>query len=141
MQGCADGYRSIPLVLLTSEHPLLSVLGQRRADILLRKLTETTGPNRRKLKLGEGSRDGYRWIRLVPLTLKHPLVLILGQRRAEKSLRKVIIHEAQFLIGYFINNQIILTTFAHFLLSTFFTNFNRVFCELPDHSCEWGHFL
>ena len=35
----ADGYRSIPLVLLTSEHPLLSVLGQQRAEKSLRKLT------------------------------------------------------------------------------------------------------
>ena len=42
----------------------------------------------RNFKVDDGSRDYHRWIPLVLLTSKHPLLLILGQRRAEK-LRRV----------------------------------------------------
>ena len=36
--GSGDGYHSISLLLLTSEHPLLSVLGLRRAEKSIRKV-------------------------------------------------------------------------------------------------------
>ena len=47
------------------------------------------GRNRRKLKVDDRSGDGYHWIPLVLLTSEHPLLSILGQRRAEKTSQKV----------------------------------------------------